>query len=98
MPDEALNTVNTWQQIIVGSFQKAFNQILSLAPNVLAMVLVLVVGYLLARVAGRVIAALAERFGLETAAERSRLAGSMKQVRIQQKVSWILGQIVFSFL
>jgi hypothetical protein len=97
MPD-AVNTVTSWQQIIVTSFQRAFGQILNLAPNVLAMVLVLVVGYFVARIAGRVIAALSERIGLETAAERSGLAASMRQVGIQQKVSWIFGQIVFWLL
>jgi hypothetical protein len=98
MPENALNTVSGWQQIIVASFQRAFDQILSLAPNVLAMVLVLVVGYFIARVAGRVITALSERIGLQTAADRSGLAGSMKQVGIQQNVAWILGQIVFWLL
>src|SRR5688500_6006733 len=91
-------TVSTWQQIIVGSFQNAFNQVLSLAPNVLAMLVVLVVGYFVARIAGRVIAALSKRIGLETAAERSGLAVSMKQAGISQNVSWILGQIVFWLL
>ena len=61
MPD----TVTTWQQILVGSFQTAFNQVLSLAPNVLAMLVVLVVGYVVARVAGRVIATLSEKVGLD---------------------------------
>jgi hypothetical protein len=98
MSENAFETVTSWQQIIVGSFQRASNQILSLAPNVLAMVLVLVVGYFVARIAGRVIAALSERIGLQIAAERSGLAGSMKQVGIQQNVSWILGQIVFWLL
>jgi small-conductance mechanosensitive channel len=98
MPENAMNTVSTWQQIIVGSFQRAFDQVLSLAPNVVAMLLVLVAGYLVARIAGRVITALGEKIGLETAAERSGLAASMRQVGIQQKVSGIFGQIVFWLL
>jgi len=98
MPEKALDTVTSWQQIIVASFQKAFSQILNLAPNVLAMVLVLVVGYFVARIAGRVIAALSEKIGLETASQRSGLAASMRQVGIQQKVSWIFGQLVFWLL
>jgi hypothetical protein len=97
MPDVS-NTVSGWQQIIVASFQRAFDQILSLAPNVLAMLVVLVAGYFVARIAGKVIAVLSTRIGLETAAQRSGLAGSMKQVGITQNVSWILGQIVFWLL
>src|SRR5688572_12965998 len=98
MPPEAMKTVNSWHEIIVASFQRAFDQVIGLAPNVLAMILVLVVGYVIARIAGRLVAALSQRIGLETAADRSGLAGSMKQVGVHQNVSWILGQIVFWLL
>jgi small-conductance mechanosensitive channel len=98
MSDNALNMARNWQDIIVQSFQKAFGQILDGAPNAVAMLLVVVVGYVVARIAGRVTTALSERVGLETAAERSGLAISMRQVGIKQKFSAILGQIVFWLL
>lgn len=90
-----LDTVEGWGQVFVQSFQDAFRQILELAPNVLASLVVLVVGYVVARLAGRITATLSEAVGLQTGAERSGLAASMRQVGIQRSVPAIVGQIVF---
>ncbi len=57
--------------------------------------LVLVVGYFVAKVLDRAVTALAESIGLQTAAERSGLSASMKQVGINRSVPWIVGRIVF---
>lgn len=93
-----LDTVNSWGQVFVNSFQQAFSQIIALAPRVLAMAVVLVAGYLVARLVGRLAVALSDRIGLQTAAERGGLVESMKHVGITRSVSNILGQIVFWFL
>jgi small-conductance mechanosensitive channel len=87
--------VETWQQVFVNSFKGAFHQVISLTPNVLAMLIVLVVGYVVARLLARVASALAEAIGLQTAAERSGLATSMHQVGINRTVPWIVGSIIF---
>ncbi|MBL8828157.1 MAG: mechanosensitive ion channel [Planctomycetaceae bacterium] len=87
--------VVTCRDALVTSFNETFNQLAHLAPKVVGMVVVLVVGYLLARVIDRVIAALAESLKLDTAAERSGLADSMKKVGIGQSVPTIVGKIGF---
>jgi hypothetical protein len=92
------NTVKTWGEVFVNSFQQAFSQIIALAPRVLAMVVVLVAGYLVARLVAQLVAALSDRIGLPKAAERGGLVESMKHVGITRSVSNILGQIVFWFL
>jgi hypothetical protein len=91
-------TVNKWGEVFVGSFQQAFSQIISLAPRALALVVVLVAGYLVARLIARIVEALSDRIGLPTAAERGGLVESMKRVGITRSVSNILGQLVFWFL
>ena len=93
-----LDTVNTWGQVFVNSFQQAFSQIVALAPRVLALVVVLVAGYIVAKLVARVVAALSDSLGLPTAAERGGLVESMKHVGITRSVSNILGQMVFWFL
>lgn len=93
-----LDTVNSWGHVFVNSFQQAFSQIIALAPRVLAMAVVLVAGYLVARLVGRLAVALSDRIGLQKAAERGGLVESMKHVGITRSVSSILGQIVFWFL
>jgi small-conductance mechanosensitive channel len=84
-----------WRDALQASFNSAFGQIILWTPKLVGMIVVLVVGYIVARILDRAVTALSQSLGLETAAERSGLATSMKQVGIQRSVSSILGQLVF---
>lgn len=95
MESNTLVTVTSWRDALEQSFYTTFGQIRELGPRVLGMVIVLVVGYLIARLLDRFVAALAHSLGLETAAQRSGLSTSMRQVGIDRPVPWILGRIVF---
>jgi small-conductance mechanosensitive channel len=90
-----LHSVTTWRDALMTSFQNAFDQVIAWTPKVVGMVLVLVVGYLVARLLDKFVTALAHSLGLETAAERSGLTASMRQAGIQRSVPWILGRLVF---
>ncbi|MBL9083886.1 MAG: mechanosensitive ion channel [Planctomycetales bacterium] len=87
--------IQSWNEAVRQSFYKAFGQIAALGPNVLAMVVVLVVGYFVAKVLDRAVAALCHSCGLQTAAERSGLVTSMKQVGLAGNVPTLIGRIVF---
>jgi len=91
-------TVNVSRQALVDSFTQAWSQVILLAPKVLAMVVVLMAGYVLARWVAGVIAVVSEKIGLQTAAERSGLAKSMHDVGIRRPVPAIVGGIVFWLL
>jgi hypothetical protein len=80
------------------SFTNAYEQVILLAPKLLAMVAVLIVGYVIARVVGRIFTTLSGRLGLQVAAERSGLAGSMQHMGIQRNAPAIVGTIVFWLL
>ncbi len=95
MPTFNFQDFNSWQEAISASFNHAFGQIISLLPNVVAMLVVVVVGYIVAHVLDKFATALSQSLGLEKAAERSGLMASMKQVGIQRSVPSIVGQIVF---
>ncbi len=86
---------DTWQEALRVSFNRAFGDIVGLLPHVVAMLVVLVVGYIVARVLDKFTVALCQSLGLQTAAERSGLAASMKQVGIARNVPSIVGQIIF---
>jgi hypothetical protein len=90
-----LQNFGTWQDALNASFHRAFDDVVVLLPHVVAMLVVIVVGYILARVLDRFGVALSQSLGLQTAAERSGLAASMKQVGIARSVPSIIGQIVF---
>jgi small-conductance mechanosensitive channel len=96
--DTARDTVNVSRQALVDSFTQAWSQVILLAPKMVAMVAVLVVGYVLARWVGGLIAVVSEKIGLQTAAEKSGLAKSMHDVGIHRPVPAIVGGIVFWLL
>ncbi|MFM8379898.1 MAG: mechanosensitive ion channel family protein, partial [Planctomycetia bacterium] len=66
----AADTVNVSKQALVDSFTQAWSQVILLAPKVVAMAVVLVVGYVVARWVGSLIAVVSEKIGLQTAAEK----------------------------
>jgi small-conductance mechanosensitive channel len=96
--DTARETVNASRQALVDSFTQAWTQVIMLAPKMVAMVTVLVLGYVVARWFGGLIAVVAEKLGLQTAAEKSGLAKSMHDVGIRRPVPAIVGGIVFWLL
>lgn len=98
MPETRLQSFDSFREAFVDSFTAAFAQIGAWLPYVVAMVVVLAIGYVVAHVLGRVAEAISKRVGLETAVERSGLAASMKQVGIKRDMSAIVGTVVFWLL
>jgi len=86
---------DSWGAALKASFENAFGQVIEKSPNVVGAILVLIVGYIVAKILDRVVCTLSDSIGLQTAAERSGLLGSMQQVGITRSVSWILGRITF---
>ena len=96
--DTARETVDASRQALVDSFTQAWSQVILLAPKLVAMVSVLVIGYVLARWFSGLIAVVTEKIGLQTAAEKSGLAKSMHDVGIRRPMPTIVGGIVFWLL
>jgi hypothetical protein len=90
-----LPNITTWKDAVRESFNTAYLQFAGLAPNVVAMVVLLVGGYFVARVLDRAVSALCHSLGLQKAAERGGLVGSMKQVGITKSLPEIIGRVVF---
>jgi len=88
-------TLDSSRNALVDSFTQAYNQIILLAPKVLAMIAVLVIGYVLARLMARIVTVICEKLGLQLAAERSGMAESMHHMGIRRNVPTIVGAIVF---
>lgn len=78
--------------------ESAFGQVIELLPSLVAMLVVLVAGYVVSRLVARAVQALGDRIGLQSAAERSGLVESMKKVGITRTLPNIVGQIFFWLL
>jgi small-conductance mechanosensitive channel len=91
-------TFDNSKQAVVDSFTKAYEQVISIAPNIVAMVVVLVIGYVIAKFVAKAITTLSEKVGLQSAADQSGLADSMHHMGLQRNVPAIIGTIVFWLL
>ena len=80
------------------SFTKAYDQIISVAPQIVAMLVVVVVGYIVAKFVAKTVTTLSEKLGFQTAADQSGLADSMHHMGLQRNVPAIIGNIVFWLL
>ena len=94
----AMETVEATGKAFSDSLVEAFNPLIELAPRAIAALVILVLGYLIAKMISKAAAALTETIGMQTAAERSGLAESMQQVGIRRNVPAIIGMIVFWLL
>ncbi|HTU25645.1 MAG TPA: mechanosensitive ion channel domain-containing protein [Pirellulales bacterium] len=92
------NIFDKSKDALQASFSQAWQQVFTLAPRIVAMVAVLVIGYVIARLVARVITLASEKLGLQVAAERSGLAESMAHTNIGRNVPAIVGTIVFWLL
>jgi hypothetical protein len=91
-------TATQSKNALVDSFTSAFIQVIELAPKFLAAAIVLVIGYIVARLVASAVKALSEKLGLQRAAERSGLAKSMEQAGVTRTVPQIVGTIMFWLL
>jgi hypothetical protein len=94
----AANGVSSMVQKLNDVLQESYNRVIEFTPRVVAMVIVLVVGYIAASLIGRLITLLCEKVGLQRAAEHSGLAQSMQHMGIKRNVSAVIGTIVFWLL
>ncbi len=94
-PVKVAPAAQSWNEVLTSSFQNAFHQVIDFAPRIVAMIAVLVIGYVVSRLVARVITLLCEKIGLQRAAEQSGLANSMRHMGIKRNVPAILGTVIY---
>ncbi len=91
-------TAHTARQSLEQAFTQAYDQFLALVPNVLAVIVILIAGYVTARLVAKLVSALAEKLSLHQIAERGGLVASMRQLGIKRPVNAVLGTLAFWLL
>jgi small-conductance mechanosensitive channel len=91
-------TAETSANALFDSFQSPLNQVFELAPKAVAAAVVLVIGFLVAKLFSRAVSALSDKLGLQRAAERGGLAESMRQGGVEKTAPQIVGVIIFWLL
>jgi small-conductance mechanosensitive channel len=88
-------TAQKTQEALTSTFDGLYTQTMNWLPNAIVAVVVLLVGYFVARLAAKLVTTLGEKINLQYAAERGGLVDSLKQVGIKRSVPAIFGTVVF---
>ncbi|MBI2426321.1 MAG: hypothetical protein HYV34_00595 [Candidatus Kerfeldbacteria bacterium] len=68
-----MTTIETWGELLVGSFQDLWLRFISLLPELLAALIVFIAGWLIAMAIERVVVLIVEKLWIEKLAERVKL-------------------------
>jgi small-conductance mechanosensitive channel len=88
-------TAQRTQDTLASTFQTLYTQTMLWLPNAIVAVVVLLVGYVVARLVAKLVTTLGEKINLQYAAERGGLADSLKQIGVKRSVPAIFGTVVF---
>jgi len=84
-----------WNAILVQPVQSFFNQLLGFLPNLLAALLILVLGWLIAKVIESVVVRFLKAVWLDRLAEQIQIAGVLAKGGIKRKLSELVGMLVY---
>ncbi len=92
------NAVSDVTSKLTNAFVEVWNRTVEFAPKIIAAVVVLVAGYFVAKLIARLVSTLCDKLGLQQAAERSGLAGSMAHMGIRKTFPNIVSTFAFWLL
>jgi len=85
-------------QVLVDALTKTIDNIINFIPNLINGLVILVVGYLIARIARWLLITILSRIGLDPLVERSGLTGSLRGLGLRAPVSTLIAQTIFFLL
>jgi small-conductance mechanosensitive channel len=88
-------TAQRTQDTLTTTFQTLYGQTTEFLPKAIVAVVVLLVGYVVARLVAKLVTTLGEKINLQYAAERGGLVDSLKQIGVKRSVPAIFGTVVF---
>lgn len=87
-----------WQKTIINSLQEILQDTVMIAPRVIAAVVLLAIGWMVARVFHSIVSRLLRRIGFDTLAERAGITGLIESSGFNREPSWVVGRLVFWLL
>lgn len=87
-----------WNNIIIPAFEKILQNILDLLPNVVAAIVILLVGWVVAKLMENLVRRVLARIGFNNLAEKTGINGFLKNAGFKKEVSWLVGRLTFWML
>src|SRR5688500_11942984 len=76
-------------EAVLSSFERAVSQMAEFGPKLIGAVIVIIIGYVAARLVARFVTTLSDKLGLQRAAERSGLSDSMRHAGVERTIPQI---------
>ncbi len=87
-----------WKDVIEPALQSIFTNMLALLPNLIAAIIILLIGWIVAKIVENVVRRLLKRIGFNNLAERAGISGFLKNAGFNQEVAWVVGKLTFWML
>jgi len=93
-----MNTLQTWGDIIVSSFQDLWVRFINFLPSLVGALLVIIVGWVLAAWLGRMVTEILRKLWIDKAVKRAKISETFERMGIPIDVSKSIGFLVKWFL
>lgn len=90
--------MNFWKTVIVPALERILQDFLGILPNLIAAIIILLIGWLVAKLLENVVRRLLKRIGFNKLSERTGIAAFLKNAGFKQEVSWVVGKLIFWLL
>jgi hypothetical protein len=84
-----------WNETVLPALRSAVQEVIGILPQILGAVLIIVLGWLVSKIAGSLVGRLLNRLGLNKAAERTGVSSFLTKAGFTHEISWIVGRLVF---
>lgn len=93
-----MQTISDWGQALLTSFSTAMSLIFSFIPKLIAFLIILLIGWFVAKAIGRVVTVLLRKVGFDNFSNRIGLSRFDQRMGVHLDPADLLGQIVFWFV
>ena len=90
--------MSVWKDVILASLQGIVQQAVNIVPKVIAGLVLLLLGWLVARLLHSVVSRVLRRLGFDRLAERSGITSLMASSGFRREPSWVVGRLIFWLL
>ena len=93
-----LDSINNLSEGVIASLLATWREIAAFFPNLVGALVILVVGYIVAKIASAVVRRLLSVVGFDRLGERTGVTDLLKRINVEKTASYILGRVVFWIL
>lgn len=93
-----MNKIPNLKEILIGTFSKLIEQFSSFFSNFISALVILIVGWLIAKTAGIIIKNVLSKVGIDKIGDKLKEIDAVKKFNLDIKLSHIISQIVYVFI